>query len=109
MEITDTHGPPFEKVALDIVGPLPESNQGTIYILTFQDLLTQFSKAIPLPNQEAATVAEAVVEKLICEYGAPEKILTDQGRNFLSEMFKNICKLFRITKIQTTAYHPKIA
>ena len=107
MEITDTPRDPFEKVALDIVGPLPESNQGDTYILTFQDLLTKFSKAIPLSNQEAATIAEAVVEKIICEYGVPEKILTDQGRNFLSEMFKNICKLFRITKLQTTAYHPE--
>ena len=107
MEITDTPRDPFEKVALDIVGPLTESNQGNMYILTFQDLLTKFSKAIPLPNQEAATIAEAVVEKIICEYGVPEKILTDQGKNFLSEMFKNICKLFRITKIQTTAYHPE--
>jgi len=33
--------------------------------------------------------------------------LTDQGTNFLGEIFKNVCKLLRITKIQTTAYHPK--
>jgi len=36
-----------------------------------------------------------------------ETVLTDQGTNFLREIFKNVCKLFRITKIQTTAYHPE--
>ncbi|XP_018374528.1 PREDICTED: uncharacterized protein LOC108768558 [Trachymyrmex cornetzi] len=41
------------------------------------------------------------------EHGTPEKILTDQGTNFTSEMFKNTCKLLQIEKIQTTAYHPE--
>jgi len=45
--------------------------------------------------------------KIVFEHGMPEKILTDQGTNFTSEMFKNTCKLLRIEKIQTTAYHPE--
>jgi len=43
----------------------------------------------------------------VLEHGIPEKILTDQGTNFLSEIFKNTCKLLKIDKIQTTAYHPE--
>ena len=105
--ITDTPTKPFEKCALDIVGPLTITTTGNKYVLTFQDHLTKFSKAIPLDNQEAATVAKAFVTKIIVEYGIPEKILTDQGTNFTSEMFKNVCKLLKIDKIQTTAYHPE--
>ena len=37
------------------------------------------------------------------EHGIPEKILTDQGTNFTSELFKNVCKLLKIEKIQTMA------
>ena len=33
--------------------------------------------------------------------------MTDQGTNFLSEVFKNVCKLLKINKIQITAYHPQ--
>jgi len=69
--------------------------------------LTKFSKAIPIPNQEANTISKEFVTKIILEHGIPEKILTDQGTNFLSEIFKNTCKLLKINKIQTTAYHPE--
>jgi len=105
--ITDTPSKPFEKCALDIVGPLTITTQGNKYLLTFQDSLTKFSKAIPIPNQEANTISKEFVTKIILEHGIPEKILTDQGTNFLSEIFKNTCKLLKINKIQTTAYHPE--
>lgn len=44
---------------------------------------------------------------MICEHGIPQKVLTDQGTNFLSNVFKNVCKLLKVDKIQTTAYHPE--
>jgi len=106
LAITDTPTRPFEKCALDIVGPLTVTN-GNKYVLTLQDNLTKFNKAIPLTNQEAATVAKKFTTKIVFEHGMPEKILTNQGTNFMSEMFKNTCKLLKIEKIQTTAYHPE--
>jgi len=90
---------PFEKCALDIVGPLTITTQGNKYLLTFQDNLTKFSKAIPIPNQEANTINKEFVTKIILEHGIPEKILTDQGTKFLNEIFKNMCKLLKINKI----------
>jgi len=103
--ITDTPTRSFEKCALDILGPLTVTTNGNRYLLTFQDSLTKFSKAIPIPNQEANTISKEFVTKIILEDGIPEKVLTDQGTNFLSEIFKNTCRLLRIDKIQTTAYH----
>jgi len=85
-----------------MLGPLTVTTNGNKYLLTFQDSLTKFSKAIPIPNQEANTVSKAFVTKIVLEHGIPEKILTDQGTNFLSEIFKNTCKLLKINKIQTT-------
>jgi len=105
--ITETSSKAFEKCALDIVGPLSITTSENKYLLTFQDDLTKFSKAIPIPNQEATTVAKEFVTKIICEHGIPEAVLTDQRINFLSEVFKNVCKLLKITKVQTTAYHPQ--
>lgn len=105
--ITDTPDKPFQKCALDIVGPLTITNAGNKYLLTFQDNLTKFSKDMRIPNQEAATVAKQFTTNIILEYGIPETILTDQGINFLSDMFKDVCKLLGINKTQTTAYHPE--
>jgi len=88
---------------------------GNKYVLTFQDNLIKFSKAIPLANQEAATIAKEFITKIVFEHEMLEKILINQGTNFTSlfhevtfhEMFKNTCKLLKIEKIQTIAYHPK--
>ncbi|KAM0730323.1 Retrovirus-related Pol polyprotein from transposon 17.6 [Formica fusca] len=107
MIITDTPGSSFDKVAMDIVGPLPKTERGNEYILTLQDQLTKFCMGIPLPNQTSETIAEAFVDRFICVLGAPKAILTDQGRNFLSDLIKKIAKLFKIRKFRTTAFHPQ--
>ena len=107
MIITDTPGASFDKVAMDIVGPLPKTERGNEYILTLQDQLTKFCMGIPLHNQTAETIAEAFVDRFICVLGAPKTILTDQGRNFISDLMKKIAKIFRIRKFRTTAFHPQ--
>ncbi|XP_036149094.1 uncharacterized protein LOC118647760 [Monomorium pharaonis] len=75
--VTDTPSRPFEKCALDIVGPLTLTKNDNRYLLTFQDHLTKFSKAIPIPNQEANTVSKEFVTKIVLEYGTPEYDQTD--------------------------------
>uniref|UniRef100_A0A2S2NY96 RNA-directed DNA polymerase n=1 Tax=Schizaphis graminum TaxID=13262 RepID=A0A2S2NY96_SCHGA len=105
--ITSTASRTFEKNCLDIVGPLETSHQGNSFILTIQDDLTKFSLAIPLPNHTANTIAKAFVEHFLCHYGLPDSILTDQGPDFMSKIFKECCRLLQIKKINTTAYHPQ--
>lgn len=107
MKITSTSSSPLERIALDIVGPLPLTPNGNLYLLTFQDDLTKFVGAIPLPTQEADVIARAFTEKIVLQYGIPKSILTDQGANFLSDLFKGVTKLLGIKKLQTTAYHPE--
>jgi transposase InsO family protein len=107
MEITTTARQPFERCALDIVGPTDVTNKGNRYILTFQDDLTKFMVATPIPTQDAETVAREFVQNVVLRYGIPEVVLTDQGANFLSELFTNVCKLLQIKKVQTTAFHPE--
>ena len=52
MVITDTPTTAFEKTLMDIVGPLPETKSGILYILTLQDNLTKYSLEIPLLNHQ---------------------------------------------------------
>jgi len=105
MEITTTDRHPFEKCALDIVGPMTETMSGNMYILTCQDDLSKFLVAILIPQQDAETVAREFLLIIVLKFGAPAQILTDQGSNFLSDLFKSTCKLLRIKKTQTTAFH----
>ena len=107
MEITTTSNRAFERIALDIVGPLPLSENGNRFILTLQDDLTKFSQAYPIPNHEAETIAKVFVTQFICKFGIPDSILTDQGSDFKSKLLKTIANLFKIKQLHTTAYHPQ--
>jgi len=93
MVITTTSSRPFEKLFLDIVGPLVTKASGNNYILTMQDDLTKYSLGVALPNHTANTVAEAFVLHFVCIHGIPETILTDQGTDFLSKTFTEARKL----------------
>ena len=106
MKITTTPEVVWEKCALDIVGPLSQTLDGNKYVLTFQDELPKYTLARPAAQQDAMNIAKAFVE-VILKFGIPQMILTDQGSNFLSEIFSNDCKLLSIKKIKCTAYHPQ--
>lgn len=107
MEITSTSTEAFQKIALDIVGPLPLTENGNKYILTLQDDLTKYSQAYPLLKHDAETIADCFVRNFICKFGTPEIVLTDQGADFTSNLIKEISKLFKFKKINTSAYHPQ--
>lgn len=107
MVLTSTAKYPMEKIYLDVVGPLNLTENQSKYLLTFQCDLTKFSIAIPIPNQEAVTVAFEFVTKIICQHGIPKVLVTDNGSNFMSNVFKETCKLLRIKQISTTSYHPQ--
>jgi len=107
MVLTSTSSRPFEKIFLDIVGPLITTISGNTYILTMQDDLTKYSLGVPIPNHQANTVAEAFVVHFVCVHGIPETILTDQGTDFLSKTFTEMCKLLKINKINTSPFHPQ--
>jgi hypothetical protein len=99
MEITTTAEQPFEKCYLDVVGPLPVTQKSNKYILNFQDDLSKYVVAMPLTQQDAETIARAFVEKVVLVYGTPRILQKDQGANFISELFKNTCKILGIKKI----------
>ena len=106
MKITTTSSEPFEKLYMDIV-VLPESDWGNKYGLVMQDDLTRYLTVAPMPNQESQTVAETFVENYICKFGAPLELVTDNGANFVSTLMKDVCKILKIKKITTSAYHPQ--
>ena len=79
-------GAPAERVAMDILGPLPESESGNKYLLLVADYFMKWPEAYALPNQEAITVAEVFVREYVCCFGVPLELHSDQGRNFLNQM-----------------------
>ncbi|KAJ8938054.1 hypothetical protein NQ314_011621 [Rhamnusium bicolor] len=107
IEITTTSTTPLEKIFLDIVGPLPLTENGNKFIITLQDDLTKYSQAYAVPNHETITIAQKFFENFICKFGIPNYIVTDQGKDFTSKLLSEVTKLFKIKQINRTAYHPQ--
>jgi transposase InsO family protein len=97
----------LDVVSLDVVGPLPVTERGNKYLLTFVDHFTRFCEAIPIARQDTETIAREFVLKIITQLGVPKKLLTDKGANFTSALIKDTCKLLKIKKLQTSSYHPQ--
>ncbi|KAL0860200.1 hypothetical protein ABMA27_010507 [Loxostege sticticalis] len=107
MQITTTSTSPFQRVALDIVGPLPESGTAKLkYIMTLQDDLTKFSVAYPIRTVSAEETTDCLVH-FISLFGIPKTILTDQGTNFTAELFKKTCAFLKIKQLWSSPYHPQ--
>lgn len=97
---------PFERIGLDIMGPLPRSSRGHQYILVILDYATRYPEAIPLRKATARQIAKELF-LLSTSLGIRKEILTDQGSPFMSRVMKELCALLKIKQLRTSVYHPQ--
>ena len=97
---------PLELVHMDYLSLEP--SKGNIEnILVITDHFTRYALAYPSKTQTAQATARILWDNFICHYGFPEKFISDQGRNFESDLIKELCKIAGVKKVHTTPYHPK--
>ena len=78
-----------------------------VHILVITDHFTRYAQAIVTSLQTAQCTAQNLWDRFIVHYVLPEKILTDQGCNFESDLVKALCEIAQVKKIQTSGYHPQ--
>ena len=100
-------GAPMERLAMDILGPLPQTPRGNRFVLVVTDYFSKRMELYAIPNQEATTVAEKLVSEFVCRFGVPRELHSDQGTNFESKVMAEVCKLLDIEKTRTTPLHPR--
>ncbi len=106
MQPIDVQVKRFNHVHIDLVGPLPEAEDGSTYLLTMVDRTTRWLEAVPLRSMEAAACADAFIGTWVAHYGVPAVVTTDIGRQFTSAVWAALCQRLNIDHITTTAYHP---
>ncbi|KAF7648160.1 hypothetical protein LDENG_00161160 [Lucifuga dentata] len=100
-------GAPMERVGVDILGPFPVTDHSNRYVLVEMDYFTKWPEAYAVPDQGAATTAEKLVQEMLCQFGAPEELHSDQGRNFEFQVFQEVCWRMGVKKTRTTPLHPQ--
>ena len=96
----------MDRIGIDVIGSLPKSKNNNRYSLVIGDHFTRWMEAYPLSSQQAETIAVKLVHEFIARYGTLIEIHSDQGKNFESSLFSEICKLFEDRKTRTTSYRP---
>merc|ERR1711893_309675 len=100
-------GGPWERVAMDVLGPLPATPEGYKFILVVMDYFTKWVEIFPMRDQTAETVAAVLVEEVFSRMGCPFELHSDQGSNFKSKVMTEVYRLMGIKKTQTTPYDPR--
>ena len=97
---------PLELVHMDYLSLEP--SKGNIEnVLVITDHFTRYALAYPSKTQTAQATARILWDNFICHYGFPEKFISDQGRNFESDLIRELCKIAGVKKLHTTPYHPQ--
>ena len=100
-------GYPLQVIYIDLVGPMTESHQGFKYILTIEDGYSRFVNAYPLKTKETQEVARVLHERFISNFGCPVQIMSDNGKEFTSTLFKDLMTELQIKKTEVPPYCPQ--
>ena len=76
-------------------------------VLVIVDHFTRYTRAYATKDQKMLTAAKILYEGFISIFGAPKRILMDQGKAFTNEVVGQLCSQFWISQLTTTAYHPQ--
>ena len=98
---------PFVMWGIDMIGSLPIANGGAKFAIVVMDYFTKWVEAEPLTTITTKQVITFVVKNIICRFGIPKVIITDNGTQFDCIEFKNFCQKYKIDKRYTAVAHPQ--
>ena len=106
--LTSINSPiPFAMWGLDILGPFPVASAQRKFLIVGIDYFTKWIEAKPLAKITTQQVTQFLWESIICRYGLPRIIVTDNGRQFNNEDFKKYCGEKDIDLRFTSVAHPQ--
>lgn len=99
---------PFQMISMDFVGPITRSTQQNTVILVITDWYTKFVTLVPLRDAKAKKVVDILENKIFLEYGVPEIVIMDNGKQFVSHQLMKLFETYQIRKVwYNSFYHPQ--
>uniref|UniRef100_A0A2N9F6K1 Uncharacterized protein n=1 Tax=Fagus sylvatica TaxID=28930 RepID=A0A2N9F6K1_FAGSY len=96
---------PFDAWGLDVVGPLPKSSAGHLYILAATDYFSKWAEVISLKEVKKENVMNFIQTHLIYRYGIPRYIMTDNGKPFYNSLVDQLCEKFGFKQYKSSMYN----
>lgn len=97
----------MELLSIDLWDAGVISGRGNKYVLTVIDAYSKFAMAIPMKKKTAEAVASKLYKHVFSTFGRPERLHSDNGLEFCNKILAEVCRLYKIEKSHTTAYHPQ--
>ena len=97
----------WERVDMDLLDMSVTSAKGNRYVLVMVDCFSRWTEACPLSDKTAISVADAFFSNIVCRFGMPSVIHSDQGREFENKVMHELCILGGAHKTKTTPCHPE--
>ncbi|GJY38693.1 reverse transcriptase domain-containing protein [Tanacetum coccineum] len=98
---------PFSQWGIDIVGPLPTAPGGARFLVVAIDYFTKWVEAKPLISTTRKHMEKFVWEHIVCRFGRPQAIISDNGKQFVEGTFPVFCKKLGTLQASTSVYHPQ--
>ena len=94
---------------MDVIGPItPKASNGHRFIFVVIDYFTKWVEAASYASVTKAVVARFIKKEIICRYGLPERIISDNGLNLNNDIVTEVCTRFKIKNHNSVPYRPKM-
>lgn len=98
---------PWHTIGMDIMGPFPTTAKQKRFLLVVVDYFTRWVELFPMNSTTSTSIANILTNEVFARYGFPKYILSDNGPQFVSDLFKNFCETLGIERKFTSNYHPQ--
>jgi len=98
---------PFALWGIDLIGELPKAKGGVRYAVVAVDYFTKWAEAAPLATITAKKITSFVFNSIVCRFGIPYKLISDNGKQFDSRELKKLCDDLNIRRNFAAVYHPQ--
>ena len=96
----------WDTLSIDIVGPLPADHRQE-FLIMFVNCYSRYTILVPSSNHTANTVSEALLRHVVPYFSTPRRLLSDQGREFVSEIWSKLLHSLGIQRVLISPYHPE--
>ncbi|UYV74940.1 K02A2.6-like [Cordylochernes scorpioides] len=98
---------PFQKIGIDLLGRFPLSRDDNRWVIVCTDYLTKYAITKALPTGRVVEISKFILNDINLKHGAPREMITDRGHSFHSKLVNELAKMYEMSQLFTTAYHPQ--